>query len=257
MSLFSALEPKIKLLTLLIFSALPFYSVAQNNFTGSFNKAKKILEKEVYQHKDERKTLYCNATFNSQKKITDTAGFHSDKYKKRGKKLEWEHVVPAENFGRNFKPWREGDKQCVTGKGKNYKGRQCANKVDQQYRYMQADMYNLYPAIGAVNALRSNYNFSAQVTSEQRLGDCDMQISNRKVQPPSHARGIIARTYLYMDSNYQDYQMSQQQKKLMLAWHKTYPVSHWECERAERIEKIQGNQNQILRESCTAINKKN
>lgn len=247
------MELTIKLFLCLIFFALSFSSVAQNNFIDSFSKAKRILEEEVYQHKYERQTLYCNATFNKKKKITDAAGFHSDKYKKRGKKLEWEHVVPAENFGRNFKPWREGDKRCISRKGKNYKGRRCANKVDQQYRYMQADMYNLYPAIGAVNALRSNYNFSAQVVAKNSLGNCDIQIANRKVQPPAHARGIIARTYLYMDSNYQHYHMSKQQKQLMSAWHKTYPVSDWECKRSKRIEKIQGNQNQILSESCKTI----
>jgi len=58
------------------------------------------------------------------------------------------------NFGRTFKEWRDGNAQCVNSKGKSFKGRRCAEKVNKEYRYMQADMFNLYPAIGAVNALR-------------------------------------------------------------------------------------------------------
>jgi deoxyribonuclease-1 len=31
---------------------------------------------------------------------------------------------------------------------------------------------------------------------------------------------------------------------------KQYPVSLWECKRAERIEKLQGNVNTIIKERC-------
>lgn len=77
--------------------------------------------------------------------------------------------MPAENFGKNFKVWRGGDKHCVTSKGKVYKGRRCAEKTDQTYRLMPADMYNLYPAIGAVNATCSNYNFVMLKDEENSL----------------------------------------------------------------------------------------
>ena len=67
--------------------------------------------------------------------------------------------MPAENFGRAFKEWREGDGRCTNEKGHFYKGRRCAEKMSAEYRLMQADMYNLFPAVGAVNAIRSNYNY--------------------------------------------------------------------------------------------------
>lgn len=54
--------------------------------------------------------------------------------------------------------WRDGHDSCVNSKGKTFKGRKCASKLSKEYRYMQSDMYNLFPAIGSVNALRSNYN---------------------------------------------------------------------------------------------------
>jgi deoxyribonuclease-1 len=52
-------------LTLFIFS---FASVAEGNTSNdSFNKAKKMLEREVYQ--DHRVTIYCGAKFDAKKNI--------------------------------------------------------------------------------------------------------------------------------------------------------------------------------------------
>ena len=222
--------------------------IAGNESIESFSKAKKLLEKEIYF--DNRETLYCSAQFDTKKNITSPAGFQSDKHVKRSKKVEWEHVVPAENFGRTFVEWREGDRQCVNNKGKAYKGRRCANKANQEYRLMQSDLYNLFPAIGSVNAMRSNYNFTMLPGEKSDFGSCAMKIDNRKAEPPINARGRIARTYLYMEQTYSRYSMSKQQRKLMTAWDKEFPVSTWECKRAKRIKKIQGNVNHVLEIRC-------
>lgn len=226
------------------------FSNAENTQIQSFSSAKKKLEKEIYLTSLERHTLYCQAQFDSKKNITAPSGFESTKYKKRAKRIEWEHVVPAENFGRNFSEWRTGNKVCVNSKGKSYKGRRCAEKANVEFRYMQADMYNLYPAIGSVNASRSNYNFVMLGNIQNSFGSCAMKIKNRKAEPPIASRGVIARTYLYMDSLYSSYHMSRQQRQLMNAWNKTYPVDAWECERAKRIQRVQGNNNEIVQKSC-------
>ncbi|WP_417696283.1 endonuclease [Psychromonas sp.] len=225
---------------------------AANTQIQSFSSAKKKLEKEIYLTSQDRHTLYCEAEFDSKKNIIPPNGFESDKYQKRAKRVEWEHVVPAENFGRNFSEWRTGNPICVTSKGEAYKGRRCAEKANEEYRYMQADMYNLYPAIGSVNASRRNYNFVMLGDIKNSFGSCAMKIENSKAEPPVGSRGVIARTYLYMDSFYDHYKMSKQQRQLMNAWNKTYPVSAWECERAKRISKIQGSNNEILEQSCQA-----
>ena len=229
---------------------IPVSSFAANETIQSFSKAKKILEREVYQ--DHRITLYCGAEFDDKKLVTAPQGFATNKYIKRSKKIEWEHVVPAENFGQTFKEWRDGDTQCVNSKGKEFKGRRCAEKVNLEYRYMQSDMFNLYPAIGAVNALRSNYNFTMQPSEESDFGRCEMKIADRKAEPPARARGRIARTYLYMDDTYKRYNMSRQQKQLMGAWDKMYPVDSWECLRAKRISELQNSKNNIVQSRCVA-----
>ena len=238
-----------KAITILFPTLLITTSVlAANQEVQSFSKAKKLLEKKVYHN--HRKTLYCAASFDAKKKITTPKGFTTTKYVKRAKKIEWEHVVPAENFGRTFSEWRDGHKQCVNSKGKVFKGRKCAEKVNAEYRYMQADMFNLYPAIGAVNALRSNYNFTMLPTAKSDFGTCAMKIDNRKAEPPKAARGQIARTYLYMEGAYKRYSMSKSQRQLMNAWDKMYPVSEWECARSKKITGIQQSENKVVKSRC-------
>ncbi|WP_434340206.1 endonuclease [Motilimonas cestriensis] len=224
----------LRLVTLILaLSPLATIAAEGNTSNQSFNKAKKNLERYVYN--ENRETLYCGAAFDEKKNVVTPAGFETTKHVKRAKRIEWEHVVPAENFGRTFVEWRDGHPECVSSKGKPFKGRKCAEKMNVQYRYMQADMYNLFPAIGAVNAMRSNYNFTMLPSEESSFGSCTMKISNRKAEPPAEARGRISRTYLYMEATYSNYKMSSQQRKLMNAWDKTYPVSHWECERSRKI----------------------
>ena len=97
-----------------------------------------------------------------------SCGYQPKKDPDRAKRLEWEHVVPAEAFGQSFKEWREGNPACVDSKGKAFKGRNCARKMSTQFRYMEADLYNLQPAIGEVNWLRSNY--SMEIDTRRQAG---------------------------------------------------------------------------------------
>lgn len=238
----------LKLVSLSAALVLPFTAIAEA--TDSFSKAKKLMMEKVYF--DHRETLYCGATFDENKRITFPVGFQTEKHVKRAKRVEWEHVVPAENFGRTFSEWRDGHPNCVDSKGKAFKGRNCASKANKEYRYMQSDLYNLYPVIGAVNAMRSNYNFTMLPDVKSAFGSCLVKIDNRKVEPTIESKGQIARTYLYMEQRYPRYKMSRSQRNLMLAWNKMYPVSDWECLRAGRISKVQGNENVFVSEHCGA-----
>lgn len=88
------------LLPLLLLSTT---SQAEGNLTiSSFNKAKQVMQKNIYTSPELQTTLYCGARFDSDKNVTLPKGFQTDKYKKRLARWEAEHVVPAENFGRTF-----------------------------------------------------------------------------------------------------------------------------------------------------------
>jgi deoxyribonuclease-1 len=238
-------------LLICIIALSPLCALASNTTNQSFNKAKKQLL-TVYQ--EHRETLYCGAAFDAKGQVITPSGFATTTYLARAKKIEWEHVVPAENFGRAFTEWRDGHSQCVDRKGRSFKGRKCAEKVNNEYRYMQADMHNLFPAIGAVNAKRSNYNFALLPSAQSDFGACDMRIEGRKAQPPVMARGRIARSYFYMEQSYPKYSMSKPQRQLMSAWDKQYPVNVLECQRAKKIAAIQLNDNEIVKSRCLQAN---
>jgi len=246
------LEPGRKILltlfALLLASPTAALAIGGNTYNESFNRAKTYLERKVYSDIP-KNTIYCDAVFEG-KKIVDPNGFSSKKYTNRAHKLEWEHIVPAENFGRAFPEWRDGHELCIKNNGGSFKGRNCASKVNKKFRYMLADMYNLAPSIGAVNAMRKNYNFAAGVNPGQNLGQCPMKIdtSRRKAEPPAEAKGFVARAYLYMDKTYPTYRTGQ--RKLFNAWDKQYPVTGAECKRAKRIEAIQHNANKFVKTPC-------
>ena len=49
--------------------------IAANESNQSFNKAKKMLERQVYQ--DHRETIYCGASFDAKKNISPPPGFNT------------------------------------------------------------------------------------------------------------------------------------------------------------------------------------
>ena len=196
-------------------------------------------------------TLYCGCSFKGKKPNLSSCGYIPKKDKKRANRIEWEHVVPAHAFGQSFPEWRDGHPKCVNKKGKRFKGRKCAGKVNREFKRMEADMFNLYPSIGEVNGLRSNYSMAIIEGEVRKFGECDVEISSRKVEPREEVRGEIARTYLYMDSAYPGRGIiSKKNRKLFEAWNRSDPVDEWECERARRIERIQGNRNEIVIGGC-------
>ncbi|MDN3683895.1 endonuclease [Vibrio sinaloensis] len=122
----------------------------------------------------------------------NSCGYQVRKQEKRASRIEWEHVVPAWQFGHQRQCWQNG-------------GRKNCSKNDNVFRSMEADLHNLTPAIGEVNGDRSNYNFSQwNGVDGVSYGRCEMQVNfkQRKVMPPDRAKGSIARTYLYMSKEY-------------------------------------------------------
>jgi deoxyribonuclease-1 len=117
----------------------PDLSYSSGNETNQFfYKAKKLLLGEVYS--DHHATFYCGARFDNAKIITEENGYVPVRDNARSRRIEWEHIVPAHAFGQSFREWRDGDQTCVSSKGKSFKGRRCAEKLNTTYRYMQSDM---------------------------------------------------------------------------------------------------------------------
>lgn len=242
-----------KLIFLVLSIATQTFALSSSNQQiKNFSKAKHELH---LVHQENPVTLYCGCKYSG--KIVDlkSCGYKIHKNAKRAAQLEWEHVVPAHAFGQSFKEWREGDPKCIDKKKKKFKSRKCA-QTNEVYARMEADMYNLFPEIGELNGLRSNYSMAA--IGHQNLtktgitfGECKAIIQDRKFEPMDLAKGVVARTYMYMDQAYPGRGIiSNKNQKLFEAWDKMYPVKEWECERARKIKAVQGNENPILGKAC-------
>ncbi|WP_392562113.1 endonuclease [Orbus sturtevantii] len=206
----------------------------------NFNQAKTQLVK-IYTNNPEQKEFYCDCDFKfiGKKGAVDLAscGYQVRKNQNRAERIEWEHVMPAENFGRQLQCWQKGGrKNC---------------KKDATFNLMEGDMHNLQPAIGEVNGDRSNYNYSLFTKNFTQYGQCKSAVAfkARQFQPRDEIRGTIARTYLYMSDKYK-LNLSRQNEQLMNAWNKMYEPSEWECKRNLLIAKIQGNDNTFITEQC-------
>lgn len=219
----------------------------------SFGKAKKEMRK-IY--KANPVTLYCACKIDrADMKTPDLAScnYKPRKNAKRANRIEWEHVVPAHAFGQAFPEWRKGHPKCITKKGKKYKGRKCASKVNKEFKRMEADMHNLFPAVGEVNGDRSNYSMAMLPGEPRRYGKCDVEIHSRKVEPREDIRGEIARTYFYMNDSYPGRGViSKKNRKLFAAWDKMDPVDAWECKRARKIQRVQKRPNKFVLNACKA-----
>ena len=113
---------------------------------------------------------------------------------------------------------------------------------------MQADMHNLFPSIGELNADRSNYRYDFELPSKSQYGQCEFNVlfKQKRARVREEIRGIIARDYLYFHKRY-DMKLSKQELKKYQAWKKQYPPSDWEIERNKRIAQRQGNLNEFIR----------
>ena len=220
-----------------------------NSTITSFSSSKTQLRK-LYVAAGQFTTFYCGSTFDADFKLDHSqSGFQFRKNETRANRVEWEHIVPAQAFGHSFPEWRDGHPDCVDKRGP-YKGRKCAEKASEQFKLMEADMYNLVPAIGEVNGDRSNYSYAMLEGEEREYGACNMEIRDKKAEPPDDKYGDIARGYMYMEAAYGRGVISDKNVKLFEAWNKMDPVDEWECERARLIELVQGNRNMIVAKAC-------
>lgn len=231
------------LISLLLIGAIlaPIFVLAKGNTSlENFQLSKKLIM-EVYE--DHRNTFYCNVEFDSHGNIVSPP---QELVGNRAKRVEIDHVVPAEAFGHTFIEWSEGNEVC------RHKGRKCAEMLNREYRLMQGDLYNLVPSIGTINALKSNLKFGLLPLETPNYEFCSIKIRRNRVEVSSELRGFVARVHLYMAKEYPEhFQMTKQQRVFMEEENKRNPVSPWECTRTKRISEIQGNENTFVKIPCT------
>ncbi len=115
----------------------------------------------------------------------ESCGYKVRKNENRASRVEWEHVVPAWQFGHQRQCWQEGGRK------------NCAK--DPEYRKMESDMHNLQPAVGEVNGDRGNFMYSQWNGGEGQYGQCTMKVDFKdKIAEPPCPRSRRHRPHLLL-----------------------------------------------------------
>jgi deoxyribonuclease-1 len=200
-----------------------------------FSAAKKVAQR-IYS--DEAETFYCACPLRWQggKGVADlkSCGYQVRKNGPRANRIEWEHVVPAHQFGKALNCWQQG-------------GRDQCGREDDLFQRMEADLFNLKPAIGEVNGDRANFAFALLPKVKPQHGACPIRIDfQRKLaEPRAEIRGDIARIYFYMSDKY-GFELEKSQQQLFLAWHQADPVDDRERQLQQRIAQQMGHPNHFV-----------
>jgi len=219
----------------------------QSGIALSFSAARTALYDTVYS--GHRVTFYCGCRYDRDGRTDlEGCGLGTLLGSSRAIRVEAEHVFPVSQFGNSRRCWREpaAFSKCRSDGGNTLSGRACCERVDPTFVTAHNDLHNLVPAVGAINAARSDFNWG-ELRSGQRLGDCEMRFDPilRRVQPPDAVRGEIARTMFYMRDTY-GFRLSRQDEKLYAVWNNADPPDVWEIERNRRIRRLQGKGNRYV-----------
>lgn len=200
-----------------------------------FAEAKRVAQR-VYS--DEDQSFYCGCPMRWQggKGIPDlkACGYQVRKNGPRAQRIEWEHVMPAHQFGRGLACWQQG-------------GREKCGNDDAEFRRMEADLFNLKPVIGEVNGDRANFAFALLPKVSQQHGSCPIKIDFKRklTEPRPEIRGDIARIYFYMADKYA-IALDHSQQQLLMDWHQADPVDARELQLNQRIAQQMGHPNYFV-----------
>jgi len=202
--------------------------------------SKKELKK-LYLEGGHNRTLHCGCVFDNIQQVAPQACAHGvkggDQVRDR-KILGWTHAVPVAVFAKPLKCWNEA--LCKRGRVSGDNGARCCNVLSQKFKKREADMHNLFPAIGDVEKMKSSPKFGG--LEEYRF--CSAQ-SKPVLRPRPGARGDIARAYFYMARQY-NLTIAENLENQLRKWHLEDPPDKWEEERNSLIEMVQGNRNPFI-----------
>lgn len=203
-----------------------------HDFDGAKSELKKLFGRG--------REFYCDCSYDfTRKPHVDPSSCGLKSNSSRAKRIEWEHVVPASYYGRQFAEWRKGDSSC---NGRNRKGRECARKASPAFRQIEGDMYNLQPSVGELNRVRGDSSYGDVPGEMREFGRCDFENFAGKTEPRPEIRGDIARIYFYMDARYPQFHIvNEDNLKMLELWALSDPIDDAERTRLRKIEEVQGN----------------
>ncbi len=232
-------------LRLVVVFFLTLLSISVYAAPANFSHAKSLLKQKVYFDQNAGGALgttYCGCDWiwvgRSGGRVDHTScGYVVRAQQTRAARTEWEHITTMYSIGHQRQCWKNG-------------GRKNCNATDPVFNVIEADMHNLTPIIGEVNADRSNYRMG-MVSNEHNgmYGQCTSKtdFKQRVFEPRDEAKGMVARAHFYIADRYNlKNLMSTQQQKIFMVWDKQFPVGEWELKRNSRIATVMGHANEFV-----------
>ncbi|QQO57379.1 MAG: deoxyribonuclease I [Thiohalocapsa sp. PB-PSB1] len=214
---------------------------------ASYGAAKQLLYERVY--RSQRRSFYCGCSFDGDGRPSlSSCGLQALAGQTRADRIEAEHLFPSSRFGKYRGCWRNPGaySKCRKSDGGLLSGRSCCLRVDKTFIAAHNDLHNLVPAVGLINAQRSDYDWG-KVSGGKRYGACEIRIDSgiRRVQPPIAVRGDIARVMFYMQDTY-GFRLSYSDHKMYAEWNNIDPPTAQEIKRDRRIARLQGKHNDYV-----------
>ncbi len=117
---------------------------------------------------------------------------------------------------------------------------------------MKADLHHLFACQPACNSFRSNIPYwQFDPTDEAIRQACGRREGSNKFEP-EFGKGAVARASMYFLMRYpgeigeQSGELSKSRVKILVDWHKAFPVDEYEKHRNSFTEKAQGNRNPFI-----------
>tara|TARA_Y100000748_G_scaffold301443_1_gene301656 strand:+ start:381 stop:1040 length:660 start_codon:yes stop_codon:yes gene_type:complete len=123
--------------------------------------------------------------------------------------------------------------------------RQCRLEKNEKFIRMEADMQNLYPVWQDASVARRDAEYGSIEGEIWRFENCDYERDLKIIEPRPLARGNIARSIFYMNSQY-GLPIDKSHFDLLKKWNMEDLPSKQEKSRNDRIEEIQGNRNPYI-----------
>lgn len=185
-------------------------------------------------------TFYCECPFDTESKQVASAscGFRpNQRFESRARRIEWEHIVPA---ARMF-----GARPCASDADREGSRRNWCREHDEEFRAMEGDLHNFAPAIGQLNAIRSNHPYGEVDGEPRAFGACDFEVEDRVAEPRDSIRGDIARRYFYLEAVW-GLELTLAEREVFGRWAEADPADDFERAWNERVEALQGNRNPFV-----------
>lgn len=199
---------------------LSFSNYSLGDTIRSYSNTKHILKSYYRHNKGVNRTIYLGCKIDRRLEIDINNCKERNAYTipfLSNKKINFEHVVPSSRIKRHV--------GCTRPR------QWCANN-HSEFKRCYGQLRNIYPVIPIVNLVRGSSNLNKVHGGDNVFKGIDIKFEinedgDRVIEPPNRVKGLVARSYLYMDK-IDCISLSYLDKTTYEKWNLSYPVSRKE-----------------------------